>query len=191
MRIIAGQHKGRRLLSPPPGATTRPITGLAKKSLFDTLAGRLDGAAVADLYCGTGTQGLEAISRGARTCRFAERDRRVLARLRRNIEMLGEGERCTVWSGDVPRRLAGWLAGLDAPLDIALVDPPYAVARQWSWAEAGEKIFAPLADHLSDDGIVVLRAPAKIHVPDAIGTLACIRRKVYGDMALVFFGARE
>ena len=85
MRILAGEYKGRKLLPPPGRAQTRPITGSVKKSLFDMLGVRLVDAIVVDLYCGTGTIGLEALSRGAARCYFAERDRAVLERLRRNI----------------------------------------------------------------------------------------------------------
>ena len=65
MRILAGRFKGRNLLPPSGGGQTRPITGRARKSLFDILAPHLQGALVLDLYCGTGTMGLEALSRGA------------------------------------------------------------------------------------------------------------------------------
>ena len=121
MRILAGTYKGRRLLSPPVGSETRPITGAAKKSLFDMLAGSVPGAAVVDLYCGTGSLGLEALSRGARTCAFADRDRRVLGRLRRNIEAVGATEACDVWPGDVTKGLARRLAGLGENVQVLAV----------------------------------------------------------------------
>ena len=78
MQILAGAHKGRKLLSPPRGSEGRPITSMAKKSLFDMLGGRLAGATVVDLYCATGTMGLEALSRGAARCYFADREARLL-----------------------------------------------------------------------------------------------------------------
>ena len=92
MRILAGSLKGREVL-PPPGMNTRPITSMVKKSLFDTLAPYLQDAVVADLYCGTGTMGIEAISRGAKQCYFADRDSGALSRLRKNIQTLGLDER--------------------------------------------------------------------------------------------------
>lgn len=186
MHILAGEYKGRKLLSPPTGGPTRPMTGRVKKSLFDTLAPHLPEAVVVDLYCGTGTAGLEALSRGASHCFFAERDRRVLSRLRRNIETLGVAARSTIWSGDLTRRLAKRLADLDTKIDLALVDPPYADARRWSWETITAQIFAPLARQLSDDGLVVLRTPRKVHAPETLGPLAIHRRREYGDMALVF-----
>jgi len=88
MRIIAGEFRGRKLL-PPEGAVTRPITDRVKQSLFDILAPRLEGALVSDLFAGTGSLGLESLSRGARQAVFFETHRGAVARLRRNIEQLG------------------------------------------------------------------------------------------------------
>lgn len=186
MRILAGQFKGREILTPRGADVVRPITGLVKKSLFDILGGRLEDATVADLYCGTGTQGLEALSRGARRCCFADRDRLALNLLRRNIEALGVANQAVIWPGDVTARLAGWMKGLDHPLDVAFVDPPYADARRWSWAAVAEEIFDPLARHLAAEGVVVLRLPGEIEAPPRIGPLALAREKRYGDMTLLF-----
>ena len=191
IRILSGKYKGRRLLPPPAGSETRPITGRVKKSLFDMLGERLIDAAVVDLYCGTGSMGLEAISRGARACWFAERDRAVVRRLRRNIEALGVGGRCTVWPGDLTARLTARLDALGGAVDVAFVDPPYAAARQWSWPIVADTIFAPLAEHLAAEGLVVLRLPGGLDVPDALGGLAIERTRTYGDMVLAMFGLSE
>jgi len=184
MRILAGRYKGRKLLPPPAGSETRPITGAAKKSLFDLLGGRLDGLAVVDLFCGTGSMGLEALSRGARACWFAERDRKVVERLRRNIEAIGAAEQCTVWAGDAARGLARRLGKIGEPVGLAFVDPPYAAARRWSWRRAESTIFAPLAERLADDGVVVLRTPADAEPSEPIAGLDVLRRKQYGEMVI-------
>ncbi len=191
MHIIAGIYKGRKLLPPPPGSITRPITGAAKKSLFDILGANLVDAVVADLYCGTGTMGIEALSRGAARCYFAERDRRVVERLRRNIETIQASERCVVWQGDVNIRLARWLAELPMKLDVVFVDPPYAHARQWSWSDVEENIFRPLAGHLAGGGIVVLRVPDDVGLPEELAGLVALRRRRYGNMHVVLLGHPE
>ena len=194
MHIQAGQHKGRVLLSPPAGSVTRPITGLAKKSLFDTLADWMPEAVVVDLYCGTGSMGLEALSRGARRAAFAEMDRRVLDRLRRNIEAMGVGDACTVWPGDATRRLTGRLDELGEKIDVAFVDPPYADLRKWDWPMAERTLFEPLAAHLATDGVVVLRMPDDAALPDGgvegmkLAGLICRRVKRFGDMVLALLG---
>lgn len=191
MRILAGAFKGRKLLPPLSAAQTRPITALVKKSLIGMLTGRLDGAAVVDLFCGTGTLGLEAISAGAERCCFAERDRKVFQRLRRNIETLGVAGQCTLWCGDVRAKLAGWLGKLEGAVDVAFVDPPYSLVRRWDWAQAEGTIFAPLGDRLADDGLVVLRLPRRVDCPPTLGGLTIHRHREYGDMTLDLLGKME
>jgi len=146
---------------------------------------------VADLFCGTGTLGLEALSEGAAKCCFAERDRKVVHRLKRNIQTLGLEDRCEMWHGDVQVRLASWLAGLDAPIDVAFVDPPYALVRRWDWRRAEQTIFAPLAEHLAGDGLVVLRLPKRVDCPRTLGRLRIYRHREYGDMKLELFRRAE
>jgi 16S rRNA G966 N2-methylase RsmD len=108
MRVIAGEFRGRQLL-PPEGETTRPITDRVKQSLFDILTPRLDGAIVWDLFAGTGSLGLESLSRGARQALFFETDRGAVARLRRNIEVLRLGrDRAVVQPTDVFRWFLAW-----------------------------------------------------------------------------------
>jgi 16S rRNA (guanine966-N2)-methyltransferase len=190
VRIGSGAFRGRKLL-PPVGRRTRPITGLAKKSLFGILTGRLDDATVLDLYCGAGTLGLEALSCGARRCFFAERDPETVQRLRRNIDACGVRESSVVWQGDGERRLTHWLEELDAPADLVFVDPPYASARQWSWPAAVERIFAPLAERLAEDGQVILRLPGDSPPPETLGPLVRLRIREYGDMTIAFYARAE
>ena len=166
------------------------MTGLVRKSMFDIIAGRVEGAVVADLYCGTGTLGLEALSRGAGRCFFADRDRGALALLERSISELGLEDRCILWRGDLTVRLAGWLDRMDGPLDLAFVDPPYADARKWSWDRVARTMFAPLGAHLADDGLVALRLPGKTDPPRRLGPLVNVRARRYGDMTLVFLQRR-
>jgi 16S rRNA (guanine966-N2)-methyltransferase len=165
------------------------MTGQVKKSLFDMLGRRLCGATVADLYCGTGTLGLEALSRGAATCCFAERDREALRRLRRNVAAVAAEGRCIIWAGDVMTRLGGWLEDLARQVDVAFVDPPYEASRRWVWEQAAAKVFSPLAAHLGGDGVVVLRLPAGLEPPRVLGPLAVQRRRQYGDMVVLLLGS--
>lgn len=162
------------------------MTGLIKKSLFSMLEPWLQGAVVADLYCGTGTLGLEAISRGAAACCFADRDGGVLTMLRRNVQALGVESRCTIWGGDVTARLEHRLASAGRSFDIAFVDPPFPAARHWSWQQAEGTIFVPLAQHLAMDGIVMLRLPGEVQPPKRLGPLHVRRVKEYGGMNVAF-----
>lgn len=121
-RIIAGRHRGRRL-EVPAGTVVRPSAERLREALFSMLAHRppgLDGAMFVDLFAGSGAIGLEALSRGARQLVAVEADRAVAAALRRNVEKLGEGERCRLLVGDATR-----LPRAAEPADIAYLDPPY------------------------------------------------------------------
>lgn len=122
LRVIAGTARGRRLIA-PEGRTTRPITDRAKESIFNMIESRagVAGAVVVDLFAGSGSFGIESLSRGAAHVTFVERDRRALAALTANLETLGFADRATVRRGDVNAVVAGL-----GPVDIAFCDPPYA-----------------------------------------------------------------
>lgn len=123
MRVIAGTAKGRRLQG-PPGRSTRPMTDRAKEGLFSAIAAHLPGARVLDLYAGSGSLGLEAVSRGAAAAVFVERDRAALRALRANVVATGLGGE--VVAADVEDALAGRRGPLvGEPFDLAFVDPPY------------------------------------------------------------------
>lgn len=122
-RIIAGLHRGRRL-EVPKGQTVRPSAERLREALFAILQHQepsLDGARFLDLFAGSGAVGLEALSRGAARLVAVEADREAAAALRRNIEKLGEAERCRLVIGDATR-----LARAAEPFDIVYLDPPYA-----------------------------------------------------------------
>src|SRR5437764_9747309 len=107
MRIVAGMHRGRRLLA-PPGDSVRPTSDRAREALFNILThGRFATAGspfaerpVLDAFAGTGAIGLEALSRGASEAAFIENSREALGTLRRNVAALGEEERAEIIAGD-------------------------------------------------------------------------------------------
>jgi 16S rRNA (guanine(966)-N(2))-methyltransferase RsmD len=169
--------------------TTRPITARVEVALFNIIQAHVPGAGlVLDLFCGTGTLGLECLSRGSRRCCFAERDPVAVERLRRNIETMSLQDRSRIWRGDILRQLPAWLAELDGPIDLVFVDPPYALPESWDWQQAIDQLFVPLAERLVSDGLVILRLPSYVEVPPALGPLCVYRRREYGKMALVFLG---
>jgi 16S rRNA (guanine966-N2)-methyltransferase len=122
MRIIAGQHRGRSLTT-VRDLSVRPTTDRAKQTIFDILSHRLDfdGIDVLDLFAGSGSLGLEAISRGARHAVFVDKTRDSLRVLEANIATLGCAERCTVYSADV----FWFLRNTRRSFDLVFVDPPY------------------------------------------------------------------
>ena len=122
-RVIAGTARGIRLLAPGPG--TRPLADRVKQTLFAILEPELPGAVVLDLFAGSGAAGIEALSRGAQSAVFVEKDAgaaRVIAENLRRTRLAGP--RVAVVRGDVLRWLARDSASRPS-FDIVLVDPPY------------------------------------------------------------------
>jgi len=138
MRVIAGEFGGRKLIA-PEGLSTRPTTDKVRQAVFNSLGsmGVLDGATVADLYAGSGALGIEALSRGAESCIFVERDRAALTALRANLKTLGIEDRARVAGSDVLAYAPG-ITGVD----IALIDPPYTFTH---WADLLGVLRADLA----------------------------------------------
>lgn len=122
MRVIAGTARGRRIQA-PPGSGTRPITDRAKEAIFNMLTsmGALDEATVLDLFAGSGSFGLECLSRGVAAVTFVEQDRRAARTIEANLDHLGLAERATVMVSSVEGALA-----TATPVDVAFCDPPYA-----------------------------------------------------------------
>jgi 16S rRNA (guanine966-N2)-methyltransferase len=122
MRIIAGQWRGRPLVA-PTGDATRPTADRTREALFSMLVSRLgsfEDLAVADLFAGSGALGLEALSRGAASCLFVEQDRPALDALKTNIAKLGAK------GADVRATSVMALGPAPRPLDLIMMDPPYA-----------------------------------------------------------------
>ncbi|HWE94909.1 MAG TPA: 16S rRNA (guanine(966)-N(2))-methyltransferase RsmD [Tepidisphaeraceae bacterium] len=184
MRIIAGEFRGRKLL-PPEGDVTRPITDRVKQSLFDILTPLLPGARVYDCFAGTGSMGLESLSRGAGHATFFEADRGALLRLRQNIETLGCTEHARVVPGDIFR----WFASSpNAPspaskASLIFLDPPYRFLREQP--EKLRQLAAHFAQfHLAPEGTVIFRHDAR----DALelSPLQQYDAREYGGMTLEF-----
>src|SRR3954454_8733814 len=138
MRVISGEFGGRKLIA-PEGLSTRPTTDKVRQAVFNSLGsmGVLEGATVADLYAGSGALGIEALSRGADSCVFVERDRAALTALRANLKTLGLEDRARVAGSDVLAYAPG-ITGVD----IALIAPPYTFAH---WADLLGTLRADLA----------------------------------------------
>jgi len=140
MRIVAGEYKGRRLVA-PPGETTRPILDRVKVALFDWLGamlampGTLPPIDVLDIFCGGGSLGIEALSRGARSCTFVESDAQALGCLRRNLALVGATNRAKVIPGKAE---SAPIPSLADGFALIFLDPPYRLNDDLS---AGSTLF--------------------------------------------------
>lgn len=179
MRIIAGEFRGRRLLSPETDAT-RPITDRVKQSLFDILAPLIPGSTVYDCFAGTGSMGLECLSRGAERAVFFEIDRSALIRLRQNIKTLKAESSAMVIPGDLFRHFSGTPTLPQA--DLIFFDPPYRFLTEQP--KALLRLSEQLAAKLRPDGILVFRHDSadQLQLP----ALQLREQRSYGGMTLEF-----
>lgn len=181
MRIIAGEFRSRVLLAPESDGTTRPITDRVKQSLFDIVTPLLEGAVVYDCFAGTGSMGLESISRGAKHATFFEADRSALGRLRKNIATLKVEKQSTVVASDLFKHFAH--APLPAELpSIVFLDPPYRYLKERP--DQLQALSAGLIKHLAPEGVVVFRHDAADQL--ALAGFGVAETRTYGGMTLEF-----
>jgi 16S rRNA (guanine966-N2)-methyltransferase len=163
MRIIAGKYR-RRKLRTNPGLVTRPITDRAKEQLFEYLQRELAGRRVADVFAGTGSLGLEALSRGAASAVFIETDRRAFELLEANVAAFGVDEPTLCWRADV-FRCSFKPKGREEllPYDVVFFDPPYRLIQRLTPESALYHALERLArpDVTSDDALLLLRTPER------------------------------
>lgn len=199
MRVIAGEFRS-RLLESPRGMETRPTTDRLRETLFNVLQPRLEGARFLDLYAGSGANGLEALSRGARQAVLVESAVPALDVIRKNVVTLGLMERARVEGVTVSRWLRNGVRGLGVPagvlpFDVVFLDPPYEDADEYARAlglmggEAAGLVASGgivVAEHRKMRGGKPLKAkPAQI--ADQYGRLRRFRLLEQGDAALSFF----
>jgi 16S rRNA (guanine966-N2)-methyltransferase len=174
MRVIAGTARGVPLTAPRSRAT-RPITDRVKETLFAILGDRVPEAHVLDLYAGSGAIGIEALSRGAASVDFVERDRAALAALRENLERTHLKPDARINEADVERYLA---STMDGPWDLVTLDPPYEVRAMVAPLRA-------LLPHLTPGASVVLKHYWRTE-PAELDGLTVVRQRRFGETMLTF-----
>jgi 16S rRNA (guanine966-N2)-methyltransferase len=172
VRIIGGEHRGARIAA-PSGRTTRPTSDRVREAAFN-LVGPVDDAAVLDLYAGSGAMGLEALSRGARSCVFVESDRAAVKAIERNLDKL-RIVGATVLRLDAATALAAEAAA-GRRYDLVLVDPPYGM-----FSQAEPSLAAYLPAVLAQDGVAVVETAAGEEPALPLGTRTTRR---YGSARL-------
>ena len=171
MRLTGGLERGRRLKA-PRGSTTRPTAAKVREAIFNILGPPPEGA-VLDLFAGTGSLGIEALSRGSSRAVFVERDRNALIALRSNLRDLGIESRSTVISADVRtglRRLAASVAEGDR-FAWVFMDPPYAEQKNL----------------LAKCAVVIVEHDKRHRPPPSVGGLFLTSHRDYGDTELSFY----
>src|SRR5580704_5670008 len=186
MRIIAGHYRS-RVLEAPPGLSTRPTSDRLRETLFNVLAPRIQGAAFADLYAGSGAVGLEALSRGAERVTFVEQAPAALKALRSNLDCLGieTGFRIHLRSVAAFLRPASKAGPKPETYEVVFLDPPYEASREYA-ATLG-LLGAAAAAILAPGALVIAEHRRKEPLEEHYGSLERTRLLEQGDAALSFY----
>ena len=173
IRLIAGYFGG-RIIEGSGTTRTHPMGERIRSSLFNILGSEIEGAVVLDAFAGSGSLGLESLSRGAKQATFVERDRVAQKIIERNIALLGVYEQAKL----VKAPVASWLSTVDTQYDIIFADPPYN-NLQLSTVFQLQKLLKP-------NGLMVLSYTGRGEVPTDLGVVVVDNRR-YGDAVLSFY----
>ncbi|MBQ0064652.1 MAG: 16S rRNA (guanine(966)-N(2))-methyltransferase RsmD [Firmicutes bacterium] len=175
MRVISGKAKGKKLLA-PEGLHTRPVTDQIKQAIFNSWQFKVPGSKFLDLFSGSGSMGIEAISRGALKTTLVDNDRNAVDIIRTNIQNCHfEKSSYNLLQADV-FKVIDQMEAKGEQFDIIYLDPPYTV----------DEIFVPVMEAigkthiLKEDGILAIRTKKEKELDDEFGYLEKIRMKKYG-----------
>lgn len=181
MRVISGVCKGRPLKA-VQGMTTRPTTDKVKESLFNIIGPFFDGGNVLDLFSGSGSLGLEALSRGMEKGVFVEKDPKALQVIKANIQACRMEEESEVLRSDALRSIK-MLGGRGVRFDLIMMDPPYKIANSIP------SILSEIEENqlLAEDGLIICEHGKELELPEQIGPFVKYRYEKYGITAISFF----
>lgn len=184
MRIIAGSRGGRRLVEWEESGI-RPMRDFVRAALFSILSDFVEDAAFLDLYCGTGSVGLEALSRGARSCTFVDRSRGSCAIARKNLDELDFLDVGEVIQSDCIEMIEGF-ARRARRFDLIFLGPPYykELAPATLTALGGGTI-------LGADPIVIAEIHHTERADEEYGVLELVDARKYGDNRLLFYRPKD
>ncbi len=178
IKIIAGRYGG-RFISTPNGRATHPMSERVRGALFNSLAGVTDGANVLDVFAGSGAIGFEALSRGAASVTFIEKDRAAQRAIIDSIDKLGVADHAKL----VKAAAGAWIDTYDGPkFDLIIADPPYD-KMQFSTVSRILGLLKPGA-------LMVLSHTGRGESPTLPGVVV-VDNRGYGDAALTFFRLEE
>lgn len=173
MRVIAGIHKGRQLKA-VPGKSTRPTTDKVKEAVFQILGPFFNGGQALDLFAGSGSLGLEALSRGMETCIFVDKHPKAVQTIKENVSMLKLEDNVEIFRADAFRALTA-AAKRELRFDLIFLDPPYNKVNYEELLELIEK------EHLLHvDGIIYCEHDISDTMPDSISSLTIKKQANYG-----------
>lgn len=193
MRVVSGEAKGRRLKAPKTMGT-RPIIDRVKTALFDILADEVEDTRFLDLFGGTGSVGIEALSRGAAHATFIEMNYKVLKLLRENLAMTKLNDRAETLSGDAFKFLQNYQPDQAHPVPERKFDIIYVAPPQYMEMAARALGLIDTSTLLGDQGLVIVQIHPKER--EGVAKVACQHlvltdERRYGSTLLMFYRVRE
>lgn len=178
IRVIAGRFGGRTLTA-PNGHKTHPMSERIRNALFNSISDRIKDAAVLDAFAGSGAIGIEALSRGAASVVFIDKDPLAGRILEENIQALGIESRSKVFHGGV----GAWTTRTNMKYDIIIADPPYNDMQ----LSTVTKLFGLL----QPNGLMVLSYPGRGEAPTGTNGVVVVDNRSYGTAALAFYHKKD
>ena len=182
MRVVSGKAKGRKLLA-VPGDTTRPILDRVKTALFDTIRPHIADAHVLDLFAGSGSVGIEALSQGAQHCVFLDIAPKALETIKTNIATCGFESLSEVRSTDA----FTYLRNASKDFDIIYVAPPQ---YKGIWIETMHFI-AERPSLLKKFGQVIVQIDPSEYEPLSLTAFSLVDDRTYGNTQLLFYHSKN
>lgn len=175
MRVITGIARGKRLVTPDT-YDVRPTSDKVKEALFSALQFDIEGRRVLDLFAGSGQLGIEALSRGAKSCVFVDNSRASINLVKKNLEITGLFDFAKVIQSD----FSSFAAMSRDTFDLVFLDPPYAAG----FLTDAIKAVLPL---MSDYGMIVCEYPPEVDIPEEIGGFKVYRTYRYGKISAAIY----
>ncbi len=179
MRVITGSARGRKLVT-PVGLATRPTSGLVKEAVFSIIQFEVEGSSVLDLFAGSGQMGVEALSRGAKSCEFVDVSKQSRAATEQNLKAAGLLEKARVHQTDA----LVYLKSQSKRFDIIFMDPPY----------GGDMLLSALqlaAGAASRSGIIICESAETETMPETASPLTKQREYRYGKTKITVYRNRD
>ncbi|WP_391208362.1 16S rRNA (guanine(966)-N(2))-methyltransferase RsmD [Psychrobacillus sp. L4] len=183
MRVISGSRKGLPLKA-VPGTNTRPTTDKVKESIFNMIGPYFDGGIAVDLFAGSGSLGIEAMSRGIDTCVFIEKDQKALQTIIENLKKCRLEESSELYKIDASRAIKAF-EKRELSIDLLFVDPPY---NKILFYDLAKKIVE--TGCMNDTGIIVCEHDKTVDLETDLGTFTLVKREIYGSTIISIYRKR-
>jgi 16S rRNA (guanine966-N2)-methyltransferase len=180
MRVISGSAKGRRLFS-PKGKDIRPTSDRVKEAIFNIIGPRIYNTNIIDVFAGTGSLGIEALSRGATHAFFIDSKREAIGLIRKNLDATGLANNATIINADAGKAVKRLISdGVDA--EVIFLDPPYRISVSYLNA-----VIESLASYVLAIGGLLILEHASRSEPPRFENLEIASMRVYGDTAVTIY----